>query len=163
MKLTRLTAVISVQTNLFAELYLLMERERGELTGINLEALAVINGLKEEIAARIESNLPPLQAAIGEVAESVGLEPDAALGVLADLLKKQGNNELSGKYEELNRAAVKVRQAASINREIAERFAATMTESLDLVLRLLHNFDLYGASGGYQQRRYGAVMLNMEA
>src|SRR6266513_611036 len=153
--LTKLTESLSVQLTLLEELRALMERERGELTGINLDAMTEINGMKEEVTARIEAHAAPLRKAIGEAAVSLGLAPDSPLGELAALVRKQGNKDLSWLHQELNRAAKQVRQAASMNREIAERFAATMTQSLNFVMRLLHNSDVYGASGGYQQRQFG--------
>ncbi len=163
MKTARLTELLSAQLMLFEELLTLMERERGELTGINLDGMSTLNGLKEEVAARIEVQIVPLRQAVKDAAISKGLAPDASLGDLTALLDSQGNKELSWMYKDLNRVAKKVRQAATMNQEIAERFAATMTQSLNFVMRLLHNFDVYGSSGGYQQRQYGAVMFNMEA
>ncbi len=77
--------------------------------------------------------------------------------------KQKGKKDVSRLHEELNRVAGRIRQLISINREIAERFAASVTSSLELLTRVINQSNIYGASGGYQQRPAGAVMINREA
>jgi hypothetical protein len=82
---------------------------------------------------------------------------------LAARLKAKGNREIPRLHAELNGAAVKIRQVAAVNRDIAERFAVSVTTSLTLLTRLINQSNTYGASGGYQQAAVGSVMINKEA
>lgn len=163
MKIRILADTLFLQMGLLGELLALLERETGELTGIHLDAMAEINGHKEDVAARIETHTAQLRQVIGEALVGAGLPPGATLGDLAALLKKQGNTEIPHLHRELNMLAERVRQAAAVNREIAERFAATVNQSLGFLAGILNQSNVYGASGGYQQRPAGAVMINMEA
>ncbi|MBI2354721.1 MAG: flagellar export chaperone FlgN [Deltaproteobacteria bacterium] len=163
MKIKILTETLSEQQKLLEELLALLVRETGELTGLHIDAMAEINGLKEDVAARIEAHTTQLRQVIGEALAGAGLPPGATLGDLAALMKKQGDTGIPRLHVELNMLAERVRQAAAMNREIAERFAATVNQSLGFLARILNQSNLYGVSGGYQQRPAGAVMINMEA
>ena len=58
---------------------------------------------------------------------------------------------------------MQLQQVAELNREIAEKFSSTVATTLTLITRLANQSNVYGSSGGYQQPRNGAVMINMEA
>jgi flagellar biosynthesis/type III secretory pathway chaperone len=163
MKIKILTDTLSIQLNLLEELLALLERETPELAGISLDAMAEINGLKEELTARIDEHTAPLRQTITEVAVSLGLPSNAALGEVAALLGKQGNKEIPRLHQDLKRMAEKVRQVATLNRDIAERFVSTVSNSLNFLAHILNQSPVYGASGGYQRRQAGAVMINREA
>lgn len=164
MKVKKLTDILSIQLKLLEELLVLLERETPELAGVSLGVMDEINVLKEGLAARIEEHTAPLRRAIAEVAASLGLPQNTALGEVAALLGKQGNAELQRLHQELSKVAGQVRQVASMNRGIAERFVATVGTSLDFLARMLNQSKVYGASGGYQHRPSGAaVMINREA
>lgn len=159
----KLTDTLSVQLKLLEELLALLERETPELAGISLDAMAGINGLKEGVVARIEEHTTPLRHAIAEVAASLGLPPNAALGEVSALLAQQGRTDIQHLHQELNRVAGRLRQVASVNRDIAERFVSAVSNSLNFLVRILNQASVYGASGGYQQRQAGAVMINRKA
>lgn len=161
--MTKLTQALSLQLQMFEELLAILKQELHDMSEINLEAMAEINIRKEDVAGRIEAHRAPLREAISEAARREGLASEATLGELAACLVPKGDKEVHRLHKALNETAERIQQAASINREIAERFASTVTNSLDLITRLINQSNVYGASGGYQQRQTGAVMLNTEA
>lgn len=158
-----LTEVLSVQMQLLEELLALLKRETQELADIHLDAMAEVNERKEELAKRIEAHTAPLRRAIEATVVQAGLPAGGSLGELAALLKQKGNTEIPRLHRELNNQADLVRQTAAMNREIAERFAATVSTSLSLLTRVINQSTIYGASGGYQKRPSGAVLINREA
>lgn len=159
----KLTTALSDQLKLLEELLALLEQETSSLAEINLDAMAGINGLKEGVVARIEEHTTPLRETLAEVAAGLGLPPHATLGEISVVLANQGNGEIRGLHQELNRVAARVRQVASVNRDIAERFVSTVSSSLNFLVRILNQSSVYGASGGYQPRQSGAVMVNRKA
>lgn len=163
MALPILITALQAQLQLLEEFYSLLSRETGELTAIHLEAMAEINSQKESVAARIETHSAVLRKEIAEAASREGLSATATLGDLAALYKQRGAKDVARLHGELNRVAEQIRQTIGINREIAERFAASVTGSLELLTRIINQTSTYGASGGYQQRPTGAVMINREA
>lgn len=163
METTPLSIALDTQLHLLEEFLALLTRETRELSDIHLEAMAEINGQKESIAARIETHSAVLRKEIEEAAISAGLSAKSTLGELAAACKQKGDKNVSRLHEELNRTADRVGQAISLNREIAERFAASVTSSLELLARVINQSNTYGASGGYQQRQTGAVLINREA
>lgn len=159
----KLTAALETQLHLLEEFLALLNRETGELSDIHLDAMAEINTQKENIAARIETHSAVLRKEIEEAASREGLDPKATLGELAVRCKQKGNKEVYRLHQELNRVAGLVKQAISINSEIAKRFAASIASSLELLTRVMNQSSIYGSSGGYQQRAVGSVMINREA
>lgn len=158
-----LIAALEKQLKLLEEFLSLLRRETRELSDIRIDAMAEINGLKEDNAARIETHSALLRKEIEEEASREGLSPKATLGELADVCKQKGTKDVSMLHEDLGRIADHIRQAISVNKEIAERFAASVTTSLGLLTRVINQSNTYGASGGYQQRPAGAVLVNREA
>jgi flagellar biosynthesis/type III secretory pathway chaperone len=163
MSIDTLISTLETQLHLLEEFFNLLSRETRELADINLDAMAEINGQKESIAARIETHSALLRKELEETASRKGLSPKTKLGELADICKLKGKKDVSRLHEELNRVADRIRQAISINREIAERFAASVASSLQLLTRVINQSNIYGSSGGYQQRPTGSVMINREA
>lgn len=163
MKVNKLTDTLSTQLKLLEELHALLERETHELAEINLDAMAEINRLKEDVSARIEEHTVQFRQVMGEAAVSLMLPRDCSLGELAAKFEKQGNKEISMFHKKLNKLAEQVRQTAATNREIADRFVATVSTSLNFLTRIINQSAVYGASGGYQQRPAGAVIINREA
>jgi flagellar biosynthesis/type III secretory pathway chaperone len=163
MAIHTLIPALETQLHLLEEFFNLLSRETRELADINLDAMAEINGHKESISARIEAHSALLRKELEEAASREGLSPKARLGELAAIYKQKGKKDVSRLHEELGRVTDRIRQAISINREIAERFAASATSSLELLTRVINQSNTYGASGGYQQRPTGAVMINREA
>ena len=158
-----LMVALETQLNLLQEFLDLLSRETGELSDIHLDAMADINSRKERIADRIQTHSAVLRKEMQVAAFREGLSPKTTLGELAGMRKKKGKMDLFRLYEELNRVADRIRQTIDINREIAERFAASVTTSLDLLTRVINQSNTYGASGGYKQRPSRAVMINREA
>lgn len=163
MNLKNLNQTLILQLQALKELHELLEQETGQLTSINIEAMAEINAQKEAASARIQEYTASLRQLIADVAAGVGLPGDCLLGELVATLAKQGHKEIVQLHQQLNRMAEQVRAVAVTNHEIAERFAVTLNQSLTFITRILSQSSVYGASGGYQQRPTGAVMINMEA
>lgn len=163
MTIDRLTATLETQFHLLEEFFDLLSRETRELSDIHLEAMAEINIRKEALAARIEEHSALLRKELEEAASCEGLSPKATLGELADRCSQKGKKEVSRLHGELNRVADRIRQTIGINREIAERFSASIASSLELLTRVINQSSIYGASGGYLQRPTGSVMINREA
>lgn len=163
MELKKLIEEIDVQTALLNDLLMLLEQETVEMGDINITAMNLSNQSKEELIGRIAEHSPRTQQAISQMAALEGLPVTASLGKLAEHIAKRGDRELLTKQQQIHKAAERVRQVAALNRDIAERFASAVTTSLGLITRLVNQSNVYGASGGYQQRPAGAVMINREA
>jgi len=163
MAIDTLITALETQLHMLEEFLALLNRETTELSDIHLNAMAEINGLKENIAARIESHSAVVRKEIAEAGSQEGLSSKAMLSELADSYMRKGKKDIRRLYEELNRVADRIGQTISINREIAERFAASVTNSLGLLARVINQSNTYGASGGYLQRPNGAVLINREA
>jgi len=155
-----LSEILSIQLQLLDELYSLLERETRELGDMKLDAMAEVNRLREELTERIEAHTELLRQAISGAALDLGLASDATLGAV---VAKTAQKDIPHLYHKLNATARRVQDRAAMNREIAERFAATATTTLNFLTRLINQSSVYGASGGYQQRTSGAVMINKEA
>ena len=158
-----LISVLELQLKLLEELYGLLKQETRELSEIALTAMADITMRKVDVSSRIEAHTASLQREIEQVASREGLPAKTSLGELAARFSAKGNRDLSGLHAQLNDVAGRVKQLLSLNREIAERFAASIGSSLDLLSRVINQSNVYGASGGYQQRLAGAVIINREA
>lgn len=163
MKIKMLSEALKTQQSVLEELLDLLERETHELSSINIEAMDGINSQKEEVGARIMAHTAALRQKTGDTSVSLGLPLDTPLGELAAKLAQQGNRQIQLQHEQLKKVAEQVRQVAAMNHEIAERFTETLNHSLNFLTRVLSQSSVYGASGGYQQRPTGAVMINMEA
>ena len=162
MKTKKLAEILATQLQLLEELLLNLERETPELAEINLTALTEINSLKEGVAVRIDEHTAPLRQTISDVAVSLALPSTAPLGAVAELLGKQGNKEISRLHQDLNRLTERVRQVASLNRDVAERFLLSVNNSLNFLTHMLNQSTVYGASGGYLRQQSGAFMINRE-
>lgn len=163
MELKKLIEEITVHTGLLNELLQVFERETVEMGAVNIAAMNVSNQAKEELIAKISGHTEQLRRAITALAVREGLPSAAALGAVAEQIAKKGNRNLLEKQQEIRATADRIQQVAALNREIAERFSASATSTLGLITRLINQSNVYGASGGYQQRPAGAVMINREA
>lgn len=161
--MTNLKTALEKQQNLLDELRLLLKTETGELAEVHLDAMAEINARKEELAGRIHSHSSTLRDAIQEAVSREGLSARSTLGDLAASLSKKGNREIARFHAELNSASDQVKELLTLNREIAQRFVASVGNSLDFLTRIINQTSTYGASGSYQQRPAGAVLVNREA
>jgi len=158
-----LIAALQKQKNLLEELRDVLKKETGELSEVHLEAMTETNARKEELADVVKSHAAVLRSAIQDVATHEGLSPTATLGELATSLKKKGNRDIAEIHEELNTLADQTKELLTLNREIAERFAASLGDTLNFIARIINQTSTYGASGSYQHRPAGAVMINREA
>jgi flagellar biosynthesis/type III secretory pathway chaperone len=163
MELKKMIEELTVQTGLLNELLQVLERETAEMGDVNINAMNLSNKAKEELTARIAKQTPCLQQAISAQAAREGLPGSASLGAVAAHIAKRGNLDPLARQQQIHRTAERVQQVAALNREIAERFASSITTSLTLITRLVNQSNVYGATGGYQQRPTGAVMINREA
>ena len=158
-----LIVALEQQLRLLEELHSLLKRETNELADVHLDAMAEINVRKEDLSSRIAAHAEKLRAAIQEVASHEGLSSKASLGELAASFSKKGNRDIARFHAELNATAVQIKELLALNREIAEHFAASVGSSLDFISRIINQTSTYGASGSYQQRPAGAVLINREA
>jgi len=163
MELKKMLEEITVQTELLNQLLQVLERETAEMGDVNINAMNLSNQAKEELTTKIKEHTPSLQQAISAQAVREGLPGSTSLGAVATHIAKRGNRELLTKQEQIRGTAERIQQVAALNREIAERFASSITTSLSLITRLVNQSNVYGASGGYQQRPVDAVMVNREA
>lgn len=163
MELKKLLETLAIEAALLDDLLALLERETAELGNIDIAAMAASNQDKEELINKITEHAPSLQQAVSACAVREGLAATTALGELAEHLAKKGSGELLSRQQQASKTADKIKQMAAMNQEIAERFSAMVTTSLGLITRLINQSNVYGASGGYQQRPAGAVMINREA
>ncbi len=161
--MSTLSHALDTHLGLLRELHALLKRETGEMSEVHLDAMAEINARKDELAERIQIHAGTLRVAIGEAAAQEGLAPKATLGELAIRFKQKGDTGVARLHAELNTAAAEVKELLNLNREIAERFSASVGNSLDFLTRIINQTSTYGASGGYQQRPAGAVLVNREA
>lgn len=163
MELKTLIEAEALQAVLLDQLLAILERETAEMGDINIAAMAGSNHDKEELLAKIAAHAPVLKQAVSAMAAREGLSAQTSLGALVEQLAAKGIKEPLIKQQQLRRTADRIQQVAGLNREIAERFASTVTTTLNLITRMINQSSVYGSSGGYQQRRTGAVMINMEA
>jgi flagellar biosynthesis/type III secretory pathway chaperone len=158
-----LNAALEQQLKLLEELHSVLKRETNELSDVHVDAMAEINLQKEELSSRFAAHAAILKTAIQDVAAREGLSSRAALGELAASFSKKGNKEIARFHAELNATADRIKELLVLNRDIAERFAASVGNSLDFIARIINQTSTYGASGSYQQRPAGAVLINREA
>lgn len=163
MELKKLMEALAIEAGLLDDLLALLERESAELGNIDIIAMAASNQDKEMLITKITEHSPHMKQAVSACAVREGLSASTTLGALAEHLSKKGRKELLLEQQRLNKTADKIKQAAAQNQDIAERFAAMVTTSLGLITRLINQSNVYGASGGYQQRPASAVMINREA
>jgi flagellar biosynthesis/type III secretory pathway chaperone len=163
MELKKLIESIDVQAKLLNELLQVLDRETVEMGNVNIPAMAISNRSKEELAAKISEHSPLLQKAIAAFATQEGLPETTLLSALAEHVAKRGDKELLKKQKQIRETAISVQLVATLNREIAEHFASSAATTLSLITRLINQSNVYGASGTYQQRPTGAVMINREA
>ncbi len=163
MELKGLFDAVAVQAELLDRLLASLERETAELSNVKIDAMTRTNQEKEELIGKISRHSSVLQREIAAAAAVEGLPSDATLGAIAKHLAKKGQNELQQRQNSLKRTAARIRRVGAMNREIAERFAATISNSLNLMARLINQSNVYEARGGFQRRPSGAVMINREA
>lgn len=163
MELQKLIESIDVQAKLLSELLQVLDRETIEMGNVNIPAMAISSRSKEELAAKISEHSPQLQKEIAAFATQEGLPETTLLSTLAEQVAKRGNKELLIKQKQISETAISVQVVATLNREIAEHFASSAAATLNLITRLINQSNVYGASGAYQQRQTGAVMINREA
>ena len=163
MEFKKLIDEIAAQTELLNELLAVLERETTEMGEVNIAAMTLSNQAKEELIGRIAERSPHIQLAVTQLAAREGLAGATTLGTVAEHVAKKGKREILAKQQQIRATAERVQQVAALNREIAERFSASVTSSLSLITRLINQSNVYGASGGYQVRPTGAVMINREA
>ena len=158
-----LNAALEQQLKLLTELHGLLKRETDELSEIHVDAMAEINIQKEDLTERIAAHAAVFRAAIQEFTSSEGLSSAATLGELAARCSQKGNRDIARLHAELNTTASQIKELLGLNHDIATRFAASVGNSLDFIARIINQNSTYGASGSYQQRPSGAVLINREA
>lgn len=163
MELKNLMEAVYAETRLLDEMLALLERETVELGKVDTAAMADSNLTKEKLISAIGEHSVTLKKAISDCSIMEKLDSGTTLGELAKHLAKKGNGELISCQQKLVATAEKIRQTTMLNQEIADRFTEMAATSLSLVSRLVNQSNVYGASGGYQQRTASAVMINREA
>lgn len=160
MSTKKFAELLSFQLLLLEKMGIVMEQETEALSNIYLDKLPDINLQKADLSAEIERTIVNLRQLISEEATKAGISPSATLGAIAEAIDLP---EITALHKSLNIAAGKVRDTAAMNLEIAERFAETAGSTLNLLTGLINQTSVYGASGSYQQRAPGSMMINREA
>ena len=163
MELKKTVEIVTIFSGLLNELLAVLERETVEMGALNVTAMGASNQEKEALIKKISDHELILKRAVSALALREGLAPAASLGSVAEFMAKRGRKELLEKRLQVKSAADKIQHVAALNREIAEKFSTTVATTLTLITRLTNQSNVYGSSGGYQQPRKGAVMINMEA
>jgi flagellar biosynthesis/type III secretory pathway chaperone len=163
MELKKMMTAVTTQAALLDELLKLLERETTELSGVDIAAMAQTNQAKEDLLKKISEHAQVMQQAIADMATRDGLAPESPFAVVAEHLAKGGHPEPLTWQVRLKSTAERIRQVATMNHGIAERFSSTIATSLNLVTRIINQSNVYGATGGYQKNTTGAVMINREA
>lgn len=158
-----LTDILNIQQGLLQELCSVLEHEAADMAKIQLSAMAEANRRKEELTTRIDATTPVLKKAMAVVAGEWGMKPSAPLSAIADEAEKRGSVSLARLCRSVKEGAQRVKALAGSNHDTAQRFIASVSNSLALITNVVNQSNVYGASGGYQQRKGGAVMINMEA
>lgn len=160
MSVKKLVDVLTMQLLLLEKLQIVMGQETDALSVVDLDKMSDLNQQKEELSSEIESSAATMRQAISEQAVKCRLSPAAALGAVA---AASDSPEILLLHKSLNLTAERVRSSALVNRDIAERFAETAGSTLNILTGLINQASVYGASGSYQQRLSGSVMINREA
>lgn len=163
MEIKKLIEAITVQTELLNELLQVLERETSEMANIDINAMNLSNQAKNELIARVAEHSQNLQRTTSALAVHEGLQATASLGAIAEHVAKKGNRQLLTALQQLGRIAEQLQEVTVLNSGIAERFVSNVTTALRLIASLINQSNVYGASGGYQQRPTGAVIINREA
>lgn len=158
-----LIITLDQQLTLMKELHGLLKQETNELSDVNVAAMVEINAAKEDVSSRMQAHGVVLRTAIQDVARAEGLSVTATLGDLVAVANKKGNREIARIHSELNDLAGQIKELLGLNREIAEKFASSVGSSLEFISRIINQTSTYGASGSYQQRSAGSVLINREA
>jgi flagellar biosynthesis/type III secretory pathway chaperone len=161
METKSLEETLSNQLQLFEELHCLLERETGELAGMNLEAMAEINRRKGELSERIETNSISLRQKISMIASELGLAADVTLGAVAAAMGKKG--DIPQLRQKLAAAAQRVQETAAVNGTISECFVRSADMALGFLGCVVNRSRVYGANGGYLPGSSVSVMCNREA
>lgn len=160
MDVKKMAEMMSAQLLLLDKLQIAMELETDALSEINLDKLHEINNQKDELSAEMKITGAALRQAMTEQALKSGMPSDSTLGAIVAVI---GTPEISALHSSLNLKAERVRNITLVNREIAERFAETASSTLNILTGLINQTSVYGASGSYQQRPTGSIMINREA
>ncbi len=158
-----LVAALEQQLNLMKELHDLLKKETDQLADVKVDAMAETNARKEDLSSRMFAHTAVLRTALHDCALAEGLSAGASLGELVVIASRKGNRDLPRLHSELNELAVQVRDLLALNRDIAEKFASSVSSSLEFISRIVNQTSTYGASGSYQQRPAGSVLINREA
>lgn len=158
-----LITTLQQQLALMIELRDLLKRETGELSSVNVTAMNEINLLKEDVSSRMSVHAAKVRSDIQSACAAEGLPSSTTLGELAARLGQKGNRDIVSLHARLNETGDQIRELLAFNREIAEKFAASLGNSLEFVSRIINQTSTYGASGSYQQRPAGSVLINREA
>ena len=163
MELKTLIATVSAHDQLLGELVAVLERETAELSAIDIAAMTRTNQDKEDLHKNISEHSLLMRSEIETFARQEGMAAETSLGSLAGHLAQRGQKALQDKQKQLKSKAERVKLVAEMNREIASRFSTTISSTLNLITRLINQSNVYGSTGGFQQRPAGAVMINKEA
>ena len=147
----KLKEILFTQLQLMGELLALLKRETPELLGVNLEAIAEINDLKESTTARIEEYTEPLRQTILDVIASFKFPKKATLVEVVTLLGQQGYEDIPRLFQDLNTQAKQVQRAAAVNQEVAEISLSNLEVALIILAQLLDQSWTYCFSGKYEK------------
>jgi len=160
MSIKKMAEILSTQLLLLEKLQIVMTQETRALSEVDLEELSKSNKQKEELSEEIEIVGATIRQIMSEQATVASIPAASTLGAIAEAINSPDISEL---HQSLNLIAAKVKSTAVMNREIAERFAETTASNLNILTTLINQSNVYGASGSYQQRPTGSIIINREA
>ena len=163
MEIKNLMQAITIHNGLLNELLQVLERETTEMATLDIAAMSLSNQAINELVAKIAEHAQHLQQTASLLAAHEGLPGTASLGAIAEHVAKRGNRDLLASQRKIYELAEQIRQVIAFNSGIATRFASTVTSSLSFISSLINQSNVYGASGGYQLRPTGAIMINRVA
>jgi len=158
-----LVAALEEQLGLMKELHDLLKKETDQLADVKVAAMTETNARKEELSSRMYAHSAVLRTALQAGVLAEGLSPNATLGELVVIANRKGDRDIARLHSELNDLSGQVKDLLALNREIAEKFASSLGSSLEFISRIINQTSTYGASGSYQQRSAGSVLINREA
>lgn len=146
------------------ELKQLMLAEQQALITLDTVKMEELNSRKEKMVLRQRKTAESLKEAMGRTAHQAGLAATCSLSDLVRKLPPEAGKRAKVLQNELLKTGTEVSDLARQNKEMLERFLATVNTSLSFITKVLNSSNFYGAGGTYlNNERTGAMIVNREA
>ena len=155
---------LTEQMEVCNELRQLMLDEQQAIAVLDNARMEQLNNLKEDGVIRQRRAVDGMRNAMERLAGQVGLDVSATLSEIVRKLPGEVQGKLAPLQQELQKTGVAVRDLASQNKEMLERFLITVNDSLGFITRVLNSSNFYGSGGTYLNNvRTEAMIVNREA